>query len=220
MTPSQKFTPALGYRWLTPLYDTTIGLLTREKTWRRRLLSEIAPLPGQRLLDVGCGTWSLAVMLAQAQPMADIHALDPDPPVLARARQKARAAAVRIFWHEGFLIDDFLETQAPFDTVTSSLVLHQVPLDGKKMMILAMKRALAPSGKLVIADYGHQKTRAMRFAFRATVQALDGVADTQPNADNVLPDLLRSAGFGGIEEPVAFATPTGSISIYAAHNEA
>ncbi len=219
MTSPQKFTPALGYSWLTPLYDTTISLLTREKTWRRRLLREIAPQPGQRLLDVGCGTGSLAVMLAQAQPLAEIHALDPDPSVLARARRKSLAAETRISWHEGFLDEDFLKAQAPFDTVVSSLVLHQVALEGKQNIISAMTRALAPAGKLVIADYGHQRTRAMRLAFRATVQALDGVADTQPNADGVLPLLMNSASFGGVQERAVFATLTGSISIYTAHNQ-
>lgn len=216
MTPPQKFTPALGYSWLTPLYDTAISLLTREKTWRRRLLREIAPQPGQRLLDVGCGTGSLAVMLAQAQPMTEIHALDPDPTVLARAQRKAGAAGVSISWHESFLTHDFLETQAPFDVVTSSLVLHQVAKDEKERMIIAMKRALTPTGKLVIADYGLQRTRAMRIAFRATVQALDGVADTQPNADNILPSLMKSAGFASVAETAVVSTPTGSISIYGA----
>ncbi len=216
MTSPQKFTPALGYSWLTPLYDTTISLLTREKTWRRRLLGEIAPQPGQRLLDVGCGTGSLAVMLAQAQPMVEIHALDPDPSVLARAQRKAGAAGVRITWHEGFLSDDFVQAQGPFDVITSSLVLHQVAKDEKARIILAMKSALTPAGKLVIADYGFQRTRAMRIAFRATVQALDGVTDTQPNADNILPSLMRSSGFASVAETAVVSTPTGSISIYVA----
>ena len=58
MSAPQSFTPALGYHWLTPVYDTAIRVLTREATRRRRLTSEIALKPGQRLLDVGCGTGS------------------------------------------------------------------------------------------------------------------------------------------------------------------
>lgn len=216
MTPPPTFTPALGYSWLTPLYDTAIRALTREATWRRRLAEEIAPRAGQRLLDVGCGTGSLAILLAKQQPAAQFHGLDPDRDVLARAARKARAANVAIAWHAGFLTDDFLERHPPFDTVTSSLVLHQVAKDEKYRMIAAMKRALAPEGKLLIADYGWQRTKAIRLAFRATVQALDGVTDTQPNADNILPDLMKSAGFALVVEKAVFPTLTGSISIYRA----
>lgn len=216
MSAPQSFTPALGYHWLTPVYDTAIRVLTREATWRRRLVNEIALKPGQRLLDVGCGTGSLAVMLADSQPTAAIHGLDPDPLVLARAAKKASTTGTAVAWHTGFLSDDFIEVHGPFDVVTSSLVLHQVAKDEKARMILAMKSALAPAGKLVIADYGLQRTRAMRIFFRVTVQALDGVADTQPNADNILPSLMKSAGFASVAETAVVSTPTGSISIYVA----
>lgn len=55
----------------------------------------------------------------------------------------------------------------------------------------------------------------MRALFRL-VQWIDGFADTQPNADGVLPDLMREAGFIDVTESHVFATATGSISIYAA----
>ena len=50
------YTPALGYRWLTPFYDSALALLTREGTWRNRLIEEIDPKEDDRILDVGCGT--------------------------------------------------------------------------------------------------------------------------------------------------------------------
>lgn len=63
--------------------------------------------------------------------------------------------------------------------------------------------------------YGLQRTAAMRTAFRI-IQALDGHADTQPNADGVIPVLLAEVGFAEIEETTVFPTPTGSISLYRA----
>ncbi|MBX9745432.1 MAG: class I SAM-dependent methyltransferase, partial [Hyphomonadaceae bacterium] len=59
----KAFTPALGVRALTPLYDSAIALLTRENIWRSALIEAIALQKGERLLDVGCGTGSLAVRL-------------------------------------------------------------------------------------------------------------------------------------------------------------
>ncbi|GAB3355939.1 hypothetical protein [Lysobacter tyrosinilyticus] len=46
------------------------------------------------------------------------------------------------------------------------------------------------------------------------VQWVDGFEDTQPNADGVMPALMRDAGFVDAEETDVFATVTGSISIY------
>ena len=56
-----------------------------------------------------------------------------------------------------------------------------------------MYEVLKPGGKVVIADFGLQRTALMRLAFRI-VQLADGKDDTQPNADGVLPESVgRSA---------------------------
>jgi hypothetical protein len=81
-----------------------------------------------------------------------------------------------------------------------------------------MRRALKPGGRLRIADYGLQRTPAMRLAFRNTVQRLDGIADTQPNAEGVLPALMESEGFTSVSEAEVIPTLSGSISIYTANN--
>jgi len=212
----KTFTPALGLRALTPLYDSAIALLTREDVWRSVLIGTIALKQSERLLDVGCGTGSLAVRLAKVEPGAQVHGIDPDPDVLRRARSKATASGARISFHEGFLTDEFVAGAEPFDIVTSSLVFHQVPLAGKRALLSTMRRALQPPGRLVIADYGLQRTALMRRLFRATVQTLDGVADTQPNADGVMPSLVSEAGFADVRETHVIPTATGSISIWTA----
>ena len=56
----------------------------------------------------------------------------------------------------------------------------------------------------------------MRVLFRASVQALDGVHDTQPNADGALPRLMCEAGFSTVVEVKQVRTATGSISIWIA----
>ncbi len=87
-----KFTPALGYAALTPIYDCAIRLLTGEKTWRQKLLVQVAPADGEIGLDVGCGTGTLALIIKQRAPNARMIGVDPDPQVLARAAKKAARA--------------------------------------------------------------------------------------------------------------------------------
>ena len=77
----KTYTPALGFESLTPLYDVAIAILTRENVWRDRLVQAVSPSETDRILDVGCGTGTLALRLKNAAPEAEIIALDPDPRV-------------------------------------------------------------------------------------------------------------------------------------------
>lgn len=98
------FTPALGKAWLTPLYDSAIGLFTREGSWRGKLVRHVNLSPGDRLIDVGSGTGSLLRDLIKSCPEADLIAVEPDPIVLAIAQRKLAATATSIRWHMAFSI--------------------------------------------------------------------------------------------------------------------
>ena len=115
-----EFTPALGDHRLTRLYDLAIALLTREGVWRRHLVTQIAPTSSDRILDVGCGTGSLAILLKRRSPDTDIIGLDPDPVVLAQARKKAYKQGFTIEWRNGFLSDDLVEQSRPISKVVST----------------------------------------------------------------------------------------------------
>ncbi len=105
------------------------------------------------------------------------------------------------------------------DAVVSSLVLHQMPVREKAATLRAMFAMLRPGGRLVIADYGRQHG-LMRLAFRLTVQRLDGIDDTRPNADGVLPGLIAAAGFRHVAETFRLLTITGAIELLTAHRPA
>lgn len=212
-----SFTPALGRHQLTSDYDRTIRMWTREARWRSALVDLIALQPNERLLDVGCGTGTLAIMLKQRTPNATITGLDPDPAILKIALDKAAAANAEIKWVEGFSRDAAQAAGSTrFDVVSSSLMFHQVPMTEKKAALEAMRLVLKSGGRLCIADYSKQRSWLMRRLFRLTVQNLDGVANTQPNADGVLPSLIEEAGFTQIREVAVIPTPTGSISLLSA----
>jgi phospholipid N-methyltransferase len=215
-TDYRSYVPALGDHRLSPLYDATIALMTCERTWRRAFVKQIAPAPRDVILDLGCGTGSLAILLKQTCPSASIHGIDPDPDILTRAEVKARDAGVLIHLAKGFAQDTAaIAADVRPNKIVSSLVLHQMPLAAKRLAILNAFAGLPADGELHVADYGLQSSPLMRLAFRQ-VQTLDGVANTQPNADGVLPELMAEAGFADVKENVTIPTPTGSISLYSA----
>lgn len=213
--PARDFVPALGRPELTGLYDRAIALMTRERRWRTSLLRRVGPSPGETILDVGCGTGTLAVLLKRQCPAARVIGVDPDSAVLNIARTKAMRHGLAIEWAQA--MGDELATVGtePVDKVTSSLVFHQCPLPMKRAILRSIYEVLRPRGELFVADYGEQRGHLMRFLFRL-IQRLDGFENTQPNADGVLPRLFEEAGFIQVVEHEAVPTPTGSISIYSA----
>ncbi|MFJ8477077.1 class I SAM-dependent methyltransferase [Kitasatospora sp. NPDC094011] len=214
----RAFTPAAGRLAPLRLYDPIVAL-TRERLWRSLLAMHVAPRPDDVIVDVGCGTGSLAVLLGRVEPRARVIGVDPDPGTLELARRKAAAAGAAPEWRVGMgdAVAELVGAEAA-DTVVSSLVLHQCPVPMKQAVLASMHAALRPGGKLVIADYGRQRTAAMRLAFRI-VQFADGKEDTQPNADGILPRLIAEAGFHGVREAETVSTVTGSLSLYVARRE-
>lgn len=209
-------TPPLGYRALTPLYDAAIALLTQEKVWRSRLVVAIDPRPEDRVLDVGSGTGSLAILVHKASPNTLFKGVDPDSDAVRRARAKAERHGSNAKFRIGYLSADMHVGGAAPNKITSSLVLHQTPMTEKTRILETMFQILAPGGELHIADYGLQKSKLMRALFRWTVQSIDGVDNTQPNADGVIHELIRSAGFVEVEAYDQIPTPTGMISLFRA----
>src|SRR3546814_11041636 len=73
MTDTDRdFVPALGKSGSLDRYDAAIALMTREKRWRSDLLKLVAPQPGDRIVDIGCGTGTLAIALKGGEPESEI----------------------------------------------------------------------------------------------------------------------------------------------------
>lgn len=216
MSTERNFVPALGKSELTNSYDKVVALMTREKRWRPRVAQALALSPGEQVVDIGAGTGTQAILLKTQTPDIRMIGIDPDPDILAIARTKAEAAKAEIEWHQGFgdMAHEVLG-EGFADAVVTSLVLHQCPMEMKSDILASAFRLLKPGGRLVIGDYGKQRTFLMRMLFRQ-VQAVDGFEITQPNADGILPELIAAAGFVDVEERHVIPTHTGSISVYCA----
>src|SRR5215471_7455841 len=93
MGSSRRYLPAAGHDFFLPAYDPIMWLLrfTRDLD---RLVAQAALQPSHRVLDVGCGTGTLAVLIARRYRDIDVTGIDPDPKALARAMRKAARARV------------------------------------------------------------------------------------------------------------------------------
>ena len=208
-----RFTPALGRLGLTGAYDVAVGILTRERLWRAALLEQLAPRDGETILDVGCGTGTFAIMAKRAAPGAFIIGLDPDESILERAAEKAQRAELSIEWRQGFA-RDAANIAGTVDKVVSSLVFHQTPFAEKRAGLAAMFKTVATGGEIHIADYAFQPDKAMRRAFRVTVQLIDGIEDTQQNADGALENILSELVGRSVTPTKVLRTLTGAISLF------
>jgi ubiquinone/menaquinone biosynthesis C-methylase UbiE len=88
------YLPPLRFHFLTRFYDVLVRWTTREAVFKEALLAQLGRAPGERLLDVGCGTATPSIALALLFPQAHVTGLDADGAALAIARDKAAGARV------------------------------------------------------------------------------------------------------------------------------
>jgi ubiquinone/menaquinone biosynthesis C-methylase UbiE len=187
----RTFLPAAGHDVFLPFYDPLVKLLGGDRV-RRTLLDQAALRPHQRVLDVGCGTGTLAVLIKRLHPEVEVVGLDPDPKVLQRARRKAERAGVSIQLDAGFS-DELPYADASFDRVFSSFMLHHLPADEKEKSLSQIRRVLEPGGSFHLLDFaGPEHGSAGHFA--RWLHSSDRLRD---NAAARVLDLMRRAGFAG-----------------------
>src|SRR5438309_10749775 len=97
----RTYLPAAGHDWFLPLYDPLVRLVGGDRA-RSALLEQAALRPRHRVLDIGCGTGTFAVMIKRLHSEVAVIGLDPDPKALARATRKADQARLSIRFDQGF----------------------------------------------------------------------------------------------------------------------
>ena len=167
------------------------------------------------MLDVGCGTGTLAVAAAQAAPAVAVTGLDADPAILTKARRRSADAGLEIRFDEA-MSDALPYPDESFDVVLSTLFFHHLPDDAKHQTAAELVRVLRPGGRLVVGDLGRPQDPVMRAAVRITVQLLDGVATTALNVRGELPTVLTGAGLQEVTVVDRTRTPTGSYEVITA----
>jgi len=206
-----RYIPALSLRWLTPLYDPLLKWGMREETFKRRLIERVRIQAGQRVLDLGCGTGTLTVMLKQSASGAQIFGIDGDGEVLAIARTKAEQAHVDIHWDYG-LAHHLPYPDNSFDVVVSSLMIHHLGNADKVRAFCEVRRVLRPGGRLHILDFGRPFSLLTRLQ-AGLMKNLEEAADNF--AGRILP-MLKEAGLGAASEAEHTNTIFGPIWFYEA----
>jgi ubiquinone/menaquinone biosynthesis C-methylase UbiE len=136
-------------------YDFLIWLLTfgRESRFRQLLLAPARLRQGESVLDVGCGTGSLALVAKRMVGAAGkVHGIDASVPMIARAKSKAHRR--RVDAHFDVASADALPfPDRAFDVVLSTVMLHHLSKATRVAAVSEMRRVLRPNGRALLVDF-------------------------------------------------------------------
>ncbi|MAL03738.1 MAG: ubiquinone biosynthesis protein UbiE [Arenimonas sp.] len=208
------FIPALRFAALTPWYDRAVAWSTHETEMKNRVVALAAPRPGERVLDLGCGTGTLLLALAKAAPGAILTGLDADPAILVLAAAKIEAAGAQARLLPG-RSDALPLPDGRFDLAVSTLFFHHLQPREKHRAVQELRRILRPGGRLVIADFG-RATAGWRRGMFHLVRLLDGYSNTRDHAAGSLASFLLDGGFVDVQSLSPLPVPLGSIDFLVA----
>jgi ubiquinone/menaquinone biosynthesis C-methylase UbiE len=175
------------------MYDFTVELffLGRRHSSYRALVEAAGVRPGQRVLDVGCGTGYFARAIAAAVGSDGlVIGIDAGDSMIQYARQKAASIP-----NCEFQVGAAEALPLPgdhFDVVVSSLVLHHLPADLRVRAVEEMRRVLRPGGRLLVAEARNPRHGILSLLARA--HGYDHMARQVPDLDS----LVLAAGFDDI----------------------
>ncbi len=211
---SESYIPALRFNVLTSLYDPLMRWFMPEEQFKRRLLQEAGIKPGFKVLDLGCGTGTLTLMLKQETPEAIVYGIDSDPPILSIARSKALESGTDVLFQESMAFN-LPYAENTFDRVLASLVLHHLTAENKNKTLSEVFRVLRPGGELHVADFG--KPRGLWTSLSSLI--VRWLEEAHDNIKGLIPEMIKAAKFSEIEEYAHISTIFGTISFIRARKD-
>ena len=135
-------------------YDLLVGLLTlgREDVVREAFLELARLRPGERVLDVGCGTGALAIAAKRRLGPGRVVGIDASPEMIERAHKKAVNVRVDVDFRVG-IVELLPFADAEFDVVLSTLMLHHLPRAARETCMQEIARVLKPGGRVLAVDF-------------------------------------------------------------------
>lgn len=175
------------------LYDAVVWvfMLGRERTLRGRTLDLARLRPGESVLDVGCGTGTLALAAkARVGPSGTVCGIDAAAEMVTRATRKAERAGLDVAFRHA-VIETLPYPDGQFDVVLSTLMMHHLPRDVRSAAAREIRRVLKPGGRVLVMDFGAGGQN--RGGLLAHVHRHGGVGLAE------IADLLRDAGLHPVE---------------------
>jgi demethylmenaquinone methyltransferase/2-methoxy-6-polyprenyl-1,4-benzoquinol methylase len=166
-----KTTYVAWYRWFSYIYDPFIkafcfilnGGFGGERRWRQLIVEWIDPRPGERIIDICCGTGTLSIMLGKKiAGTGEVIGIDLSGRLLNLARKKKKPDAV------SFLEGDAQAIPFPdghFDKGVICGALHELPAEVRHRVLLEAHRVIRPAGRLVVVEHNDPKRKWKRWLF-------------------------------------------------------
>lgn len=155
-------------KWDAQLYDDKHEFVSR---LAENLVALLAPQPGERILDVGCGTGHLTQQIAAYG--ANVVGIDSSPEMISQAQRSYPGIE--------FVVADIVsyETSMPYDAIFSNAVLHWV--HQAKQAVRQMSLALKTSGRLVVEFGGSGNVRLILGALEESLRDMAGKVESAQN---------------------------------------
>lgn len=214
--PKQSsYVPALSHDWLTPFYDTLIRWTMPEAMFKQAVVRQAGINPEHQVLDLGCGTATLTLLIMQLHPDATVIGVDGDEKILQIGRRKVEKAGAAITLTQAMAFSLPYPDES-FDRVLSSLMFHHLTRENKMAALKEVYRILRSGGELHIADFGKPHNFLMRVAV-CPWRLFESSSGTD-NLKGLLPTMMRESGFTEVYESARYMTLFGALSLYAVAN--
>ncbi len=211
MSPERSFVPALGFRWLTGIYDPLIRGWSAARKLRGSVIEALELQPGMRLLELGAGPGRLAIQIKQQHPAVSIETIDADVSMVARAQRNAARAGLDIAIHAGDMTQ--LPELGTFDRVYSTMTFHHLSPEAKSAALVEARRVLRPGGRFVVGDFGRPRDPLQWALFAWFQQPLDGFRNTRPHRDGRYERAVRDA-FANVRSTAAWKSIAGTLEVF------
>lgn len=208
------YLPALRFKALTPAFDALVRTTLRERTFKPALIEQAGLRPGHRVLDLGAGTGTLAIMAKAAEPAAEVTGLDADPQILRLAGEKAADAGADIGFDEG-LATKLPYAEESFDRVLSTLFFHHLLPEERRACLAEVRRVLDRGGEVHVADYT-TAADPVQAALAWQVRLFDGRERTGEMFAGEFERLLGEAGFTDVRVRRRYRSAFGTLALYSA----
>jgi ubiquinone/menaquinone biosynthesis C-methylase UbiE len=136
-------------------YDLLAWLMMRgrEGVFRQKVVDLARLQAGESVVDVGCGTGTLAIAAKRrVGPTGKVYGIDASPEMIAKASKKAKKAGVEVVFKSG-IVEALPFQDESFDAVLSTLMLHHLPAAAREQGVREMRRVLKPGGRVLALDF-------------------------------------------------------------------